>query len=436
MTRKRALFALAACAFLFSSASAQLTYVDYFDGDGLTPIDLPMLNSGLLLSQVGMYVNPAAGGDLDSFELMLYDDGATSHNGDLVVRVHEHNEADFEPGAAVGSITVDVTGLDFYPDYASIDLTSLAYSFEGEEAFWISWSFLPDTEDDFATALIETGGNLEGSIIGTDTAWLGWFTNYQDMVMRALLDYTETPPGHISLLYPERDLGRIEADQTVSTEFLAINTGGMDAEVTSISLTNPTYFSALAAETLPATVAPGDTLLISLSYDPQSVVAFRDTTTLIVNSLPDGGSSESAYGAVIAGSSDCDYLSNYWVDETELGWHVSQFADTTESWSLYYSNLRDPYFLGHEYTAPGDTAANMLWTTLPNPDEWDIDLTFAQDMDYPDYTQNHALYFGSVEEDEVVWDRYIDLSDSTYLVWVITGPTSASCSPNSAIPLQ
>ncbi len=417
---------LAASAVLSSTAFADLFVIDYRDvasPNYYSPMPYGTVTQGEV-TQLGMYVNPAADGTLEAVSILFYTYG--TYDGTFRINVYDYDSVEDAPGSAVtGNLDLDPSTFDLYPTWQEIDLTSLGYSFLEGEPFFLVWEFLPTTPgtDEISFLYYNVGTNdastMGGHIDATSSFWGYWWTGADDIFQTITVDYAEAPPGDITLNNTFQDLGRTELNTPAEYVLTATNTGGLDAIVTSLTTTNLTYFTATTTETLPFTMAPGDTMAVTVTYNPLSAVAFRDTATVLVNWNPDGLASTYSDFFTIAGSTDCEYLSNTFIEEEELPWFISQYDDTTDtSWYIYSSGLyRGPYFAGHPYSDAGHMVADMLWTYLPNPDEMDIELTFAQNMRWPDYTYAHNLYVGYIDGDSLTWDYYFDLSDSTSLVW-------------------
>jgi hypothetical protein len=365
-------------------------------------------------TKVGYYIDPPANGTVEGMRMQFYNvEAAVPHLGTF--RVWCYSDTSGSPESILaGPLDFDAsTFTASYGTWDEMDLTPLGFSFTSGTPYHVVWEFLPAAPGTDELSVLGTNGTNVGNQMynDTQTAWGWWFTDSGDLLEEVDVCYTEVPPGNIVLDRNFVDMGRIEDGLDLETTFYAINDGGMDATVNSVSVSNSATF---AASVVPATLAAGDSALVTVTYNSGGTTTFRDTTTVYVD-----------WGVVldtveffgIAGSSACEELVNDWDGEpNELDWYETNYGPTTQTWGFFFGLDRDPSFAGHQYSAT-DTSANMLWTILDNPAQDDLALTFAQNQAYPAWTVFHALYVGNIADDTLSWDYYFDLSDSTLLVW-------------------
>jgi hypothetical protein len=373
-------------------------------------------------------IEPIAAGEIESMRLQLYNAQiGAPHDGTL--RVAFHSDLAGNPDAMLaGPFDVNTDSFTAAQGFwDEIDLTPFAFAFDADVPFHVVWEFLPDLLGTDKLAILGTGAPVSvGSQMYNDTAgtWGWWWEASGDMLQEVVICYTEIPPGHIVLDHPFIDMGRIENGADLTSSFYAINDGGSMTAVNGVSVSHPAFFS---AHLTPATLGPGDSALVQVTFNSGASTIFRDTTTVTVEW---GDTPDTVEFFATAGSSRCDELTNSWIDDPdELQWFQTSYSDTTKKWGLFYGLNRDPAFMGHQFS-DADTSANMLWTMVDNPSEDHLILTFAQTQAYPAWTDFHALYVGSIEQNVLTWDYLIDLSDSTSLVWDATWRHLTSLLPN------
>ncbi len=373
------------------------------------------------IRRVAHFITPAADGDVETMRAQYYNANATpaiAHDGTL--RTWIYSDLAGEPDAILAG-PLDVTTDGFaaaFGAYDVVDLTPLNYSCSAGVPFHIVWEFLPDTEGTDELAILGTSGVSVGSQMYNEypEAWGWWFTGRGDQVLEVDICYTETPPGNIVVVPTFQDLGRIENGMDVSGTFHAINTGQLDATVNSVAVGNPAHYSASAAG-LPAVVAPGDSVEITVTFNSMADTVFRDTTTVFVDW--DQAARLTTEFGVIAGSSECEFLTNDWVGAPdELDWFVEATGDTNilgGSWFFFSGGFDRPTpFVGHPYTAEGDTAASELYTFVDNAGLDNLQWGFANTQSFPADTREHFLLVYGVEEDTLDFLYGFDISDTLF----------------------
>lgn len=403
-----------------SSANAQdCVDVEYWSSGTIsTYLEFPFTSttSGNTYSKVGFYIDPVADGDLSALRAQFYNNNVpTPYDGTL--RVWACADTSGSPAAVLsGPLDFPTAGFNAtYGAWDEVDLSPMGHSFLAGVPFHVVWEFIPASDGNALNPIAVSGAEF-GSQMYNETldAWAWWFTDVGDLVQEVEVCYSETPPGNFVLSSNFIDMGRVEAGGSLSEELLAYNNGGMNTTLTSITVTNPAFFSALAGPALPYSFAPGDSVALSVFFTPGATSIFRDTTSVVFNWSSDGGSNQTEF-FTIAGSSD-GVLTNEWSGAPdEPDWFVNAPGDTSiygGTWQLFAGSFnRTGTIAGHGYTAETDTAAAELYTFVDNPTLDEFTLQYAHTQNYPGDTFLHALFVYGIEEDSLEFLYGFDVTD-------------------------
>jgi hypothetical protein len=370
--------------------------------------------------KVAYRIVPPADGEVESMRLQLYNANITPtpvpHNGTLRISIWSDN-AGLPLAQTAGPFDYSTNGfVAAFGAWDEVDLSSHNITFDAGVPYHVIWEFLPTATADKLSILLPATG-VVGSQMFEETAgtWNWWFASAGvrrgDLLEQVDVCYTDTPPGNLVLESTLVDLGRIENGSPVSATIGVENTGFQDLTISSVSVGNPATFSA-SMSGLPLVLAPGGTSSFDVTFNSATSV-FRDTTSVFVNW---DANTSSAFA--IAGSSECT-LSNDWTGQPdEPDWFVAELGDTNilgGSWFLFGSGFnRQETFIGHPYTATGDTAVSEIYAFVDNSGFDNISWRFAQTQQFSEDTQGHALLVYAIENDTLNFLYGFDISDSTF----------------------
>jgi hypothetical protein len=421
---KRVVWILLLLVASLSARAQQCDTIAYHDGFAVTfYASFPLVAAPNNFTKVAYYIDPAANGNLTFMRMQFYNNNlnpVVGHNGTL--RVWVHADVAGEPGTILAG-PVDFSTNAFVTTFGQWDQVSLAglgYSFTNGVPFHVVWEFIPAPANP-THKLAPLGVTGAGSAYGNQmynaavSQWGWWFTGRGDLLQEVGVCYTTTPPGNLDLSDYQVDMGRVEVNQSLSETFSATNSGGMNTTVTGISVTNPAVYTA-SIPGLPVTLAPGQSVDFTVTFQPGANVLFRDTTSVDIawtsNSVP--GISEFF---AIAGSSEGTLTNDWTGGPAELDWFISADGDTSiagTTWQLFSSGFNRNFpFVGHRYTAQGDTASSELYAITANPLLDDISLTYAYTQNYIADTQLHALLVYGVDGDSLNYLYGFDVTSFT-----------------------
>ncbi len=295
--------------------------------------------------EFGVRFTPASDCTLQSANFMFYNTVGSPTS----ITVHVYDTLNNMPNTELGNLQVNVADLSFYPNWTTIDLTSLNLSFSAGQDFFITY-----TVDGGASGTTEvtalsddgsTGNNRAIERAGTTWGYMvdDWSGDYEFLI-EATIEYTQEPDPLLEVTPDSIAFGKTAIGGKKYTQVKLTNIGGGYIIINSVSLFGNSQFTLSDGNTYPDTLYNSDFITFNVVYAPTAVET--NTTTLNIDETS-VASSRTTHHVPVTGEG---YTHNSWASGTPMYDQSPMGNQGDYSWSFGTSDAAPGYLRADNFT--------------------------------------------------------------------------------------